>query len=201
MERRTYLYVPSDEKDTAEAQGAQWDSRAQRWYVPEGRDSELFQAWLPFWEEEDHLHINGPLFMVEAKTTCRICQERIPVLALATEMLDSNGEPYICTLPHVEEVPADVASLLENAYPLFKKDFSIATDSRCLLNHCPCGAVLEDWDLHEEPGGSFYPISIEKAMATVLRRLPQAGRSLILSASYSVPTDDLIGLYASRRSF
>lgn len=200
MELRTYLYVPSDEKDTAEAQGAQWDSRARRWYVPERMDSELFHAWLPLWEEEDRLHINGPLFVVEAKTTCKICQERIPVLALATELLDHNGEPYICTFLQVEEVPADVASLLESAYPFFKKDFSIAAESRCLLNHCPCGAVLDDWDLHEEPGGSFYPISIEEAMATVLRCIPRVGR-LILKASYSDPPDDLIGLYASRRSF
>ena len=198
MEQRTYLYVTSSDREAAEAQGAQWDPRARKWYVPESKDSEPFKAWLPLWEEENHLHINGPLFVAEAKTICWSCGEKIPVVALATEMLDENGEPYICTLLEVEEIPSDLILLFRTHYQHFRKCFSQA--GVCIMNHCRCGASLEDWYLHNEPGGSFFPLSPEEAMTILLRRIPGSG-DLIFKAAYSVPTHDLIGCYAARRTF
>ena len=43
----TYLDVPFKEKDQAKALGARWDVTAKRWYAPEGRDLDTFNAWLP----------------------------------------------------------------------------------------------------------------------------------------------------------
>jgi hypothetical protein len=194
MKLSTYLYVPSADGEAAQALGAQWDPRTRKWYVPEGMDAEPFKAWLPLWEDGSYLHINGPLFVAEAKTTCRSCGERTPVVALATERLDEAGEPYICTLFQIEEIPSDLSLLIATHYPYFKKE------EDGLMNHCRCGEPLTDWDLHEEPGGSFSPITPEAAMTILLRRIPRSdGLSLI--AAYSVPTDDLLGSYAIRQSF
>lgn len=73
MKLRTYLYVPTDEQSVAEAQGAQWDAGARKWYVPETLDPEPFKAWLPLFAEEDRLRIQGPIFVAEAETTCWSC--------------------------------------------------------------------------------------------------------------------------------
>jgi exodeoxyribonuclease VII large subunit len=43
----TYLDVPFKDKDQAKALGARWDGAAKKWYVPEGREVSLFNAWLP----------------------------------------------------------------------------------------------------------------------------------------------------------
>jgi|GEM_PF-889196 len=197
MELRTYLYVPPREQEAAEAQGAQWDPRARKWYVPEGRDSEPFKAWLPLWEEERDLHINGPIFVAEAKTTCWSCGEKTPVVALATEMLDENGDPYICTLLEVEEIPSALSLLFQRHYDFFKKSFSEVGEIVCYMNHCRCGASQDDWHLHDEPGGCFFPLSPEEAMTILLRRIPSS-ESLVFNAAYSVSTHDFIGCYAAR---
>ena len=43
----TYLDVPFKDKDQAKALGARWDVAAKKWYVPDGREVSLFNAWLP----------------------------------------------------------------------------------------------------------------------------------------------------------
>ncbi len=43
----TYLNVPFRDKAEAKAKGARWDSEARKWFVPIGRDLEVFTSWLP----------------------------------------------------------------------------------------------------------------------------------------------------------
>ncbi|MDQ2734017.1 MAG: exodeoxyribonuclease VII large subunit [Pseudomonadota bacterium] len=43
----TYLNVPFRDKADAKAKGARWDSEARKWFVPIGRDLEVFSSWLP----------------------------------------------------------------------------------------------------------------------------------------------------------
>jgi hypothetical protein len=40
-----YLKVPFAEKDEAKALGARWDAAKKKWYVPAGKDPELFSQW------------------------------------------------------------------------------------------------------------------------------------------------------------
>ncbi len=42
----TYLNVPFREKDEAKALGARFDGARKKWYVPDGKDAELFARWL-----------------------------------------------------------------------------------------------------------------------------------------------------------
>lgn len=44
---RVYLAVPFAEKDRVKAAGARWDKERKAWFVPEGRDTTAFKAWLP----------------------------------------------------------------------------------------------------------------------------------------------------------
>src|SRR4030095_3589925 len=112
MEYRTYLSVPSAKKNAVEALGAIWDPSARKWYVPESVDVEPFTAWLPVAEEEGHLRIHGPVFVAETHTICESCKQKTPVIALAVEMVDRTGEPYLSLLTQVEALPPDLSSLL-----------------------------------------------------------------------------------------
>ena len=42
-----YLECPYAEKDEAKDLGARWDQKAQKWYVPDDIDTDLFKKWWP----------------------------------------------------------------------------------------------------------------------------------------------------------
>lgn len=42
-----FLEVPYEERGAAKALGARWDAAAKKWFVPEGRDAEVFAHWMP----------------------------------------------------------------------------------------------------------------------------------------------------------
>lgn len=44
---KTYLIAPFRDKDQVKALGGRWDPDRRQWYVPEGKDLQLFAAWLP----------------------------------------------------------------------------------------------------------------------------------------------------------
>jgi hypothetical protein len=200
MEYRTYLLVPFAQTDAVKALGAEWDPAARKWYVPEGVDVEPFRAWSPLAEVEGQLHINGALFVAESRTTCLSCKDETPVIALTVEMLDETGEPYLTLLTAIEELPSDLSSLLARRYPFFTKGYSQFEERECVMNHCRCGARLEDFVLQSEPGECFFPMSPEEGMRVLLRPMPVAG-GVVLRAGYAVSTENFIGLYAARRSF
>jgi Domain of unknown function (DUF5710) len=201
MEYRSYLNVPFAEKDAAKVLGAKWDPVARKWYAPEGCDTEPFKAWLPVLEEGDQLRISAPLFVAESRTACWSCKETTPVIALAVEMLDGDGEPYISLLSNIEELPPDLSRLLAARYPFFKRRFSKTAKMMYMMNHCRCGAPLGDFYMHAEPGGSFCPTSPDEGRRILLRRLANSGCVVLKAAGYSISTDDFIGLYATRSAF
>jgi hypothetical protein len=41
------LEVPFKEKDEAKQLGAWWDPTIKKWFVPLGRDVDLFKKWIP----------------------------------------------------------------------------------------------------------------------------------------------------------
>lgn len=43
--RKTYIYVPYDERDEAKAAGAKWDNKLSMWYIPEDLPLERFTQW------------------------------------------------------------------------------------------------------------------------------------------------------------
>lgn len=39
--KKTYLYVPFEEKESAKKAGAKWDKEAKMWYAPKGTDLKI----------------------------------------------------------------------------------------------------------------------------------------------------------------
>jgi hypothetical protein len=73
------IQVPFAEKDDAKALGARWDSEAQSWFVPAGRDLALFNRWIP-----RPVRIDGPTIparLVGPMERCYRCTSRGVALA------------------------------------------------------------------------------------------------------------------------
>ena len=43
---KIYLNCPYDDKEECKALGGRWDGDAKKWYVPAGKDADLFSKWL-----------------------------------------------------------------------------------------------------------------------------------------------------------
>lgn len=47
LDRKTFLYVPYEEKEAAKQAGAKWDAKIKTWYAPKGTKSYKIKEWLP----------------------------------------------------------------------------------------------------------------------------------------------------------
>ena len=201
-----FLDVPYQEKDEAKRLGAKWDPGERKWYVPEGRGLELFTKWLPEAREAGGLRISAPIYVVESSSCCWSCGCETPVIALAVDRLEGQEpeaegeESCLLLLSTVENLPKELSALLGRRYSFFKKRYSKTAGTRYFMNHCSCGAPLGDFFLHSEPGGAFFPTSLEEVEKIVLRELPVAGPFKV-EASCGQVYPDLIGSTARRESF
>jgi hypothetical protein len=48
------LEVPFKEKDEAKQLGAWWDPEIKKWFVPPGKDLQLFKKWIPEQDTQPH---------------------------------------------------------------------------------------------------------------------------------------------------
>ena len=128
-------------------------------------------------------------YVARATAPCWHCGMSTRVLALAMpgihETLDidaaDDGEDsggYLAAVPwqraganaflfHVHQLSQAVQHRLEDLSLHFRPARSAATQNTYWANHCEhCGALLDDQELHCEPGGAFSPSS-EAAAATI----------------------------------
>ncbi len=57
----TYLDVPFAEKEEAKSLGAWWDPQARKWFVPHGKQIQIFRKWLPAETEISEAEEKRPL--------------------------------------------------------------------------------------------------------------------------------------------
>lgn len=203
-----FLDVPSEEKEEAESLGAKQEPETEIWYVPAGLDLELFTKWLPEARsaEELWLSISAPIYVAESVITCWTCRCTTLVVALAVEEIEGifedeeEDEKGLILLSDMEELPDDIGRLLGPCYPFLKKHNSKPLGLRHVINHCSCGAPLEDFYLQAEPDGGFFPMDEEEAAKIVLRELPVSG-PVKIKASFGRFHPDLIGPNARREPF
>jgi hypothetical protein len=111
-------------------------------------------------------------YVVRTQFPCWHCGASTRVLALAVpyshETLD-DAESQIdvwqradanALLFYIEGLPAGVQRRLDELSKSFRLGESAATLNAYWANHCEhCGALLDDHELHCEPGGTFMPSS------------------------------------------
>jgi hypothetical protein len=224
----TYLRVSFREKDEAKALGARWDPKRRSWYVPAGADTAGFARWLPSGappapeapssryasmdvHEEDEADGSSvtfdssallflPIYAAESSTSCWKCRSRTPVVALATERAEIDGEPIqeLVLASNVQKLRPELAAEVSKMYPRYRPAYSKTAGGRYYMNHCSaCDAKLGDFFLHEELGGAFFPTNARAASNVILRRLP-VSRSSQVSATFSLAARNLLHRYAQR---
>ena len=127
--------------------------------------------------------------LVQAAAHCARCGRQSPAFALAVppghEWLDVETGAWHeasgwALLLFVEYLAECVAAGLTELASTLTYDRSIQGEHGSWVNHCAhCGSVLDDDQLHCEPGAAFLPISPEGAqlIRVIEVRRPFAGRA------------------------
>lgn len=163
MARRN-IHVPFEEKDSAKALGARWDSALRTWYIPDGISEESFVEWfeprpeiLPDPPDFSSTPMNRRLDkagILDDWITCHQCRTETPVLTIVE--FDQDGD--LDGITGVEAVDAALRQALE-PFPYFKRVYS-RTQQRWLMGNCCvyCDALQGDFFLHSEPDGPFFAL-------------------------------------------
>ena len=175
---RIYLYVPPEEYAEVKASGACWDDHSKRWYIGADMAPAKFSRWLGGEEGEAEFAIESDEALVAAaQTACLKCHARIEVICIYCESgIDCDmGEPmWQFTVSNIWAMDSVLAGQLER-WPYFRPVTARDPEGDCFANHCPhCGAVQEDYLLHEEPGDVFFGVS--RAEPGTVEFTPLVGR-------------------------
>jgi hypothetical protein len=120
-----------------------------------------------------------PLYVLRTADYCPQCRQALHVYTLgcaAFRDAEDGGEPIeqFHFLHYIRSVPEPVLALLKARVPSYYLDQVEDGEPPYLMNHCPCGAQLDDDYLHGDVGAAFWPDTPEGFAALRLIRLPVA---------------------------
>jgi hypothetical protein len=125
------------------------------------------------------IRAGSPLFLVTSTHRCHCCTMEAEVIALAARYVWEDEEPdedfEACMLSTIERMPQEILDSLTREFPRFRMHRSEIFETSCLSNRCECGAWFEDFDLHHEPGGAFFPQCPQDTRRMSIRTLPFSG--------------------------
>jgi hypothetical protein len=117
-----------------------------------------------------------PLYVLRAATLCPKCSKAMHVYALGCADFHHAGDLGPVEIFHflslIRSMPEPVLDLLKAKCPSFFIDQDDGDDGRYLMNHCDCGARLDDDYLHGDFGAAFVPDTEEGYEDFKLFRLP-----------------------------
>ena len=137
------------------------------------------------------LKVSPPLYLTGMKTSCWLCNSRMPVVALLAPHVAGN-EGQVCVLSNIEEMPQEILLFIQKKVPTFQLRSSRMAGSRYFANTCPnCHVIYGDFFLHSEPGAPFFPESNETAKLLYLTEIRLSNPIEIL-ASPGIGVGELI---------
>ena len=131
-------------------------------------------------DEEEEL---GPslaypsLYVLRSATYCPECGQATHVYTLGCDAYrdaEEGGEPIedFHFLRCIESVPAPLMALLKAKLPCYYLDQTREGETPYLMNHCPCGAKLDDDFVSGDVGAAFWPDTPDGYGDFRLLRLP-----------------------------
>jgi hypothetical protein len=183
---RISLYVPPEEYAAVKALGACWDEDSKYWYIGSDVDASAFRRWLPGHDDEEELQITSEqAYVASARVACQQCQSKIEVICIYCQsglVRDESLEPLMkLTVSNISALDSALERQLA-PWPAFKQVGEPGSQAGYFANHCPrCGALQEDYLLHDEPGDPFF--SIPTAPPDAVELTPLVGR-IQLSGDY-----------------
>jgi hypothetical protein len=89
---------------------------------------------------------------------------------------------------YVDYLPPEVILVAQELSRHFRLDYSTPTGTEHWMNHCEnCGEVLEDHDLHCEPGGAFLPLDPRDAERILLVEVRESFSARVRGCSDDLP--------------
>ena len=117
-----------------------------------------------------------PLYMLRSAEHCPGCGKGIHVYALGCAAFTDAGEngaiEQFHFLHNIEWLEEGVLALIRRRCPGLRYDAAAPGERPCLVNHCDCGAILDDGLLHGDVGAAFFPDTPEGFSKLGLFRLP-----------------------------
>ena len=154
------LAVPYEEREAVKSLGATWDTTFKRWYITDNMKLSLFTKWLPS-AGTCNVSIPDELLLLAAQQACWQCEQTTMVYCLATRKLKDESQARtktgFFTLHHLRALPPALNALLLEKSITYSFDHSAKRKENYWLNHCQCGAKIEDMLLHQRRGNAFSP--------------------------------------------
>jgi hypothetical protein len=104
--------------------------------------------------------------------------------------VDGKWEPVDvgALLFYVDYLPPEVILVAQELSLHFRLDYSRPTATEYWINHCQnCGELLEDHDMHCEPGGAFLPLDARDAGNILLVEVRESFSARVRGCSYDLP--------------
>jgi hypothetical protein len=102
-----------------------------------------------------------PLYVLRTADHCPACGKAQHVYALGCAAFQDAEERYLIKQFHflrlIRSVPEELTALLKQKCPSFFLDRAEDGEPPYLMNHCGCGARLDDDLLHGDVGAAFWP--------------------------------------------
>jgi hypothetical protein len=102
-----------------------------------------------------------PLSVLRTVTLCPECGRATRVYALGCAGFREAGDSVFVDafffLHHIRSLPAEVSGMLRVIAPGYRFDTEERSGMSSLMNHCGCGARLDDDFLHGDAGAAFFP--------------------------------------------
>lgn len=169
---------------------------------------------LQFIQSECHrismIRLAQPILLLESRNGCYKCGSVEKVIALASQDFSEylEDEEQWSEIEHVDddlvivhtirEMPPSLLSEIQNWHSHYEHRRSRTINERYWMNICSkCGAHFGDFYMHDEPGGSFFPMNEAEAEAMTIRTLEVNGM-FEFDADFSMGGGDLILAHAKR---
>jgi hypothetical protein len=130
-----------------------------------------------------------PLYVLRAAERCPKCRQALHVFALGCDaFVDAEEHEAIEAfhlLTFVRHLPDRLLRILATKCTGYYFDHSDSQEAPYLMNHCRCGAQLDDATLHWDVGGAFCPDTPEGYDTIKLSRLP-IDTPIAIECSYTI---------------
>jgi hypothetical protein len=117
-----------------------------------------------------------PVYVLRTAERCPECRRAMHVHTLGCHSFRHHDDPYPIDdfhfLRQIERVPEEVMSLLKAKCPGYTPDTTREGETPYLMDHCACGAKLDDDYLHGDVGAAFRPDTPDGYKHIKLFRLP-----------------------------
>ena len=150
-------------------------------------------------EEEDAYDDEGvldaslaipPVYVLRTVERCPECAQPLHVYALGCAAFHDAEElsptEVFHFLHHIRMLPDHVIAVLKAKCRGYRFDAPDQEDDAYLINHCPCGARLDDEFLHGDVGAAFWPDTPAGFEQLDLFRLP-------IEAAFAIDSSFTIG--------